>query len=162
MPDEALLTDLWLTKHFSVAELTDSQEAERRRIQNVPGPDARRNLLRLALWLEDLRALLGGMPILVSSGYRSLDLNTAIKGSKKSLHMQGLAADFTAPRFGSPLDVCRFIAGLEVLQFDELIYEGKWVHVGLAPESKPKPARRVLTARFVRGRPTTYTTGLPQ
>lgn len=162
MPDQALLTDRWLTTHFSLAELTDSLQAERRGINNTPSPDVRRNLLHLALWLEDLRALLGGVPILVSSGYRSPALNKAIKGAKNSLHMKGLAADFTAPRYGTPLDICRFIEGLQVLQFEELIYEGSWVHIGLAAPTATKPARRVLTARFVRGRPTTYSTGLPK
>ncbi len=162
MPAEPLLTDTWLTKHFSIAEMTQSQEAQRRGINNTPGPDIRRNLLYLALWLEDLRALMGHNPVLISSGYRSPALNKAVKGAKNSLHTKGLAADFTAPRFGTPLDVCRFIAGLEVLQFEELIYEGTWVHVGLASPNATRPARRVLTARFVRGRPTTYTTGLPK
>ncbi len=162
MPDTPLLTDRWLTQNFSLAELTDSLQAERRGISNTPAPDAKRNLLHLALWLEDLRALLGGAPILISSGYRSPALNTAIKGAKNSLHMKGLAADFTAPRYGTPLDICRFIESQHTLQFEELIYEGSWVHIGLAAPSVTQPARRVLTARFVRGRPTTYTTGLPK
>ena len=161
MPNAPLLTDTWLSPNFSLAELTASQEATRRGISNIPFAPERHNLGYLAQWLEDLRALMGSVPIIVSSGYRSKALNTAVKGSKNSLHMKGLAADFTAPRFGTPLQLCRLIESLTVLQFDELIYEGSWVHVGLAPPTVEKPSRRVLTARFVRGRPTTYSTGLP-
>jgi zinc D-Ala-D-Ala carboxypeptidase len=152
---------LCLTKNFKLSEMTDSQEAARRGIDNTPSAEVMGNLLELANWLENLRRLIGNRAILISSGYRSPALNTAVKGSRKSKHMRGLAADFTAPTFGSPLGLCRFIADSPALAFDELIYEGTWVHVGLSDPPSTPTARRVLTARFVRGQQTTYAQGLP-
>ena len=55
-----------------------------------------------------------------------------VGGSKISAHMQGLAADFTAPGFGTVLQVARKIAASEIA-YDQLIYEfGSWVHIGLS------------------------------
>ena len=61
-------------------------------------------------------------------------LNQAVGGSRTSAHLEGLAADFTAPAFGSPLEVIRKIAASGI-EYDQLIYEyGSWVHLGLARE----------------------------
>ncbi len=123
-----------LSEHFTEEELIVSQTAARHGIDNSPSPAIQTNLVRLAGILEEVRALLGGLPVLVSSGYRCLKLNQAIGGSKTSAHMEGLAVDFTAPAFGSPLEVARRIAASGI-EYDQLIYEyGNWVHIGLARE----------------------------
>ena len=57
-----------LSEHFTEEELTVSQTAARHGIDNSPSPAVRTNLRRLAGVLEEIRALLGGLPILVSSG----------------------------------------------------------------------------------------------
>lgn len=150
----------YLTPHFSLAELTHSQRAVHLGMRNVPGPDELANLRRLALVLEDVRLLLG-CPVMVTSGYRSAVVNRAVKGSKSSAHMAGLAADFIAPRYGSPLDVARRLAGEGMLMFDQLIYEVGWVHLGLAAAHQA-PRREVRHAVFKPGRRTAYPLGLPQ
>ena len=146
-----------LTDHFSLAELTQSETAARRRIDNTPSLAVVENLTRTAQTLEQVRTLLGARPILVSSGYRSPALNAAVGGAAGSAHMTGLAADFICPGFGSPLEICRKIAASNI-PFDQIIQEGTWVHIGLAPAGT-KPRQQALTANFGAGA-TTYTTGL--
>lgn len=147
-----------LSQHFHLDEFTVSQEATRRGLDNTPTPPAMRGLLRLAALLEDVRVLLGEQPISISSGYRSPAVNKAVGGSPKSAHLAGLAADFVCPGYGTPLQVCQEIAGSGIA-FDQLIYEGTWVHIGLAPVGAV-PRREVLTARFLRGAPVQYLRGL--
>ncbi|MBL8425250.1 MAG: DUF882 domain-containing protein [Candidatus Accumulibacter phosphatis] len=128
-----------LSEHFTLEELVASQTAARKGIDNTPGVTAMRNLKSLADVLEEVRVLLGGVSIIVSSGYRSPALNAAVGGSEKSAHMQGLAADFTAPKFGTVLQTARKIAASGIA-YDQLIHEyGSWVHIGLtAPGVKPR------------------------
>ncbi|WP_208280577.1 D-Ala-D-Ala carboxypeptidase family metallohydrolase [Massilia oculi] len=143
-----------LTPHFTLQELTASQTAARRGIDNRPNIQETRNLTRLAETLEQVRALVG-RPVIVSSGYRSPALNKAIGGSTTSAHMRGLAADFACNGL-TPVELARRIAESDIV-FDQLIYEGTWVHLGL---SAAQPRREVLTAHFKGGR-TAYTKGLP-
>ncbi|MDR3429024.1 MAG: D-Ala-D-Ala carboxypeptidase family metallohydrolase [Silvimonas sp.] len=134
-----------MTEHFSLEEMTASQTATRLGLNNQPGPDEITNLHRVCSELERVRGMLG-VPLLVSSGYRSIKVNAAVGGSATSAHRFGLAADFTAPRFGNPLAICKAIAQSD-LQFDQLIYEGGnggWVHLGLA-SGNSKPRRQVLS-----------------
>lgn len=142
-----------LTEHFTLEELTFSPTAERQKINNTPSLEAVAHMTTLAEGLEKVRALLGG-PIRISSGYRSPELNSAIRGAKNSAHMTGYAADFTSPSFGSPKDVVRAIAA-STIDFDKCIYEGTWVHISFDPDAR----RQVLTAHFGQGG-TTYTEGV--
>lgn len=134
-----------LTDHFTLEELVASQLAARRRLDNRPGPAELANLRRVAALLEQIRALVGG-PLTVSSGYRSPAVNAAVGGARNSAHLQGLAADITAPGI-APKALAALIRDSEI-QFDQLIYEGTWVHVGLSADS---PRRQVLTATFAPG-----------
>jgi len=151
-----------LSKNFTLAELTHSQEAVRKGLDNTPDPDTLENLKVLASGLESVREALGSIPIVVSSGYRSPKVNAAVGGSRGSQHLSGLAADFTAPKFGTPKEICLEIIAAGV-KFDQLICEGvsekcpegAWVHVSFG-----EPARgQVLTAKFTNGK-ATYTQGL--
>jgi zinc D-Ala-D-Ala carboxypeptidase len=146
-----------LTDHFSVQEMTQSETAARRGIDNTAPRAILSNLARTAQALEQVRALLGGKPILVSSGYRSPALNRAVGGAASSAHVQGLAADFICPGFGTPLAICRTIAASGI-PFQQLIFEGTWVHLAVPP-ANVTARRQVLTAHFGKG-PTRYTTGL--
>lgn len=150
-----------LSPNFTLAEFTISQEATRRGLDNTPGPDALANLHRLASFMEEVRGLLIGAPILPSSVYRSPVVNRLVKGSVNGAHVLGLACDFTAPRFGTPLQICQLLAGNNAFWFfDQLIFEGTWVHLGLSLAGVP-PRREVLTAVFRPGKKTTYLKGLP-
>lgn len=142
-----------LSTHFRLSEFTASQTATRRGIDNTPPRDVVDTLKRTALGLEAVRSLLMA-PIIISSGYRSPALNKAIGGAKSSQHVKGEAVDFICPGFGSPKEVCEAIARSN-LRFDQLIYEGTWVHISFADTNR----REVLTAHFnVSG--VSYTKGL--
>ncbi len=129
-----------LSPNFSLRELVCSETAERTGIDNTPPPDIVENLKRLAAGLEAVRALLGA-PLEISSGYRCAALNEAVGGSNASQHLQGLAADFVCPGFGTPLEVARAIQG-SGMAFDQCILEyGRWVHLSFSDA----PRGRVLT-----------------
>jgi hypothetical protein len=134
-----------LTEHFTLEELVASQIAARRRIDNRPAPDIIENLRRVGGVLEQVRAAVG-KPITVSSGYRCPALNAAVGGARDSAHLQGLAADINVSGM-APKALAKAIIAAGI-QFDQLIYEGTWVHIGLAPG---KPRNQVLTATFAPG-----------
>lgn len=118
--------------------------AARRGIDNTPGAPIVANLRVLAEGLERVRAVLGGRPIHVNSGYRCPALNLAIGGATKSKHMDGFAADIVCPEFGTPLEVCRAVdaAGIAVAQ---IIHElGRWSHIAFAPPGTA-PHKDLLT-----------------
>lgn len=130
---------MMLTRHFSLYEMVHSDVAMRLGLANDPPPEAVENLRALAVLLERAREVLGA-PLVVSSGYRSKPLNDAIGGAKNSAHMLGLAADFTAPRFGTVREIVR---ALHHLPFDQIINEfDSWVHLGLPERGLPR--REVL------------------
>ena len=85
-----------LSKNFSVAELVKSQTATRLGIDNSPSEEIITNLTSLCnMVLQKVRNSHGS--VIVSSGYRSPELNKAIGGSTKSDHCKGFAADFEVP-----------------------------------------------------------------
>lgn len=130
-----------LSPHFTLAEMTISETAARRGIDNTPPPEVIERLKHTAMGLEAVRIRLGA-PIIISSGYRSQELERALKGKgptwiSTSDHVNGDAADFICPGFGGPGTVVSALvdAGIE---FDQLIQEytdapsGGWVHLSFA------------------------------
>lgn len=142
-----------LSAHFSLEELVASQVATRQGISNAPPGKVIANLHRVADALEKVRQLVLA-PIYVSSGYRSPALNQAVGGASNSAHVLGLAADFTAAGW-TPRALALKIAESDI-EFDQLIYEGTWVHLGL---SEASARRQLLTAVFKGGR-ASYQTGI--
>jgi hypothetical protein len=130
-----------LTDHFTLEEFTDSQTAARMGFKNAPKAESWEmdNIHRTAEVMEKVRTLLGDKPILISSGYRNAKVNAAVKGSKNSAHMSGLAVDFSCPGFGTPLEICQEIEPfMDLLGVDQLIHEyATWVHLGLT-DGKPR------------------------
>lgn len=122
-----------LSRNFSLAEFEASETAARRGIDNQAPPEVVNALMYTAQGLEVVRQALGGHPVIITSGYRSPELNRAVGGSASSQHMRGQAADIIVPGFGRPLEVCRRI--LEAgLVFDQLIHEfGGWTHISFVP-----------------------------
>jgi len=83
-----------LSKSFTLNELTKSQEATRLGIDNTPNDE---HILNLKILCENILQPIRdfyGMPLSVSSGYRSAALCEAIGSSSKSQHTMGQAADF--------------------------------------------------------------------
>ena len=122
-----------LSKNFSLTELTKSQTATRKGIDNAPGPEHQENLKRLCeSILQRVRDHFNRV-VSVSSGYRSAELCTAIGSKITSQHAKGEAADFEI--FGiSNKELADWIN--ENLYYDQLILEywkesdpnSGWVH----------------------------------
>jgi len=119
-----------------------SQNAARLNINNTPSVMVINRLKNTCEHIERIRELTE-KPILVSSGYRSFNLNKAIGGSLNSQHVFGEAADITCPSYGTPFELARLIKeNILELEVDQLIYEFRsWVHVSFARN----PRHQVLT-----------------
>jgi zinc D-Ala-D-Ala carboxypeptidase len=135
-----------LSENFDLSEFTESQVALRRGIDNRPSSSIIANLKITAEGLEQVRALLNA-PIIISSGYRCPALNFAVGGSMKSAHISGFAADFIAPKFGTPKQIVQKIQQSEI-KYDQLIHEGTWVHISFAPTMR----QQTLNATFNNGK----------
>ncbi len=117
-----------LSPHFTLAEMTVSQEAARSGLKNEPGLQQVEALTALCVnVLEPLRARVR-RPIVVTSGYRSITINRRVGGTQGSQHTRGEAADIIVPGI-DPADVFALIRAMK-LPFDQVIDEfGAWVHV---------------------------------
>ena len=82
-----------LSEHFTLYELVCSVTAEHHKLNNLPDDKQQQNLASLvSRILEPTRVTLG-LPIAISSGFRSAELNYLVHGSKRSQHLSGSAAD---------------------------------------------------------------------
>lgn len=151
-----MMLDERVTAHFALSEFVVSNTAARLGIDNTPSAQVLATLRNVLIpGMQQVRDLLG-VPVVVSSGYRSPALNAAVRGAPASQHVTGHACDFTAPAYGTPRAVCeRLVAEMARLHFDQLIHEGGWVHISFAP----RPRSEVLTAHFGPGG-VSYTRGL--
>lgn len=116
--------------HFTIFELTRSDTARKKGIDNTPTDEAVRNLTSLVdACLDPLREAYG-KPIRVNSGYRCPELNRAVGGSARSSHMEGRAADITG---GSSVENQRLwnIMVEKGIPFTKMIAEDRfrWLHV---------------------------------
>lgn len=134
---------MYLSEHFSLEEMTHSNTAVRLQLDNEPNEVQLSNLHRLCEGMEDVRTKLGSLPIVVSSGFRSMDVNRAVGSKDSSYHTYGLACDFICPRYGSIDDVFLDLAGSSI-EFDKLILEfNSWIHIQFA-KGTDKPRRQTL------------------
>jgi len=132
-----------LTPHFTLEELTASETAARNGLDNTPGPIAYQNLVRLANFLEEVKKVLGGKPIMINSAYRGPEVNAHVGGSKNSQHMVGCAADIKVPGM-TPEQICKAIIASE-LQYDQLIREfDSWTHISIPNEEGSTPRGQTL------------------
>ena len=122
-----------ISEHFTLEELSFSEGAARLGLDNTPTPIVVTNLGLVAAVMERIRALLGNRPIVVHSGYRSTEVNRAVGGVVTSAHCHGLACDFVCSSFGPPVEVALAILKSDI-EYDQLILEYGWVHIGLAKE----------------------------
>ena len=125
-----------LSPNFTLDEFTNSQTAARLGIRNDPPADVYPTLKKTANGLELVRMLLGGKPILISSGYRSPALNSAVHGQSSSQHLAGEAVDFTCPQYGTPEQIVAAIAK-STIPFDQVILEfSRWVHISFSSRNR--------------------------
>jgi hypothetical protein len=144
-----------LTSHFTLDEAQFSSTALRQGIKNEVPNSLMANVTTAAFGMEAVRALLNSGPIHIDSWYRCPVLNHAVGGSANSAHMQGYAVDFVCPAFGTPLQICQKIKD-STLVFDQVIQEGRWVHISFAPACR----RSCLTAVFDSNGKATYKEGI--
>lgn len=121
-------------KYFTIDELTRSQTARERGIDNSPTPGIKQNLERLVANVLDPLREAWGRPIVVTSGYRCPALNAAVGGAKGSHHMCGMAADITTGNVVDNRRLFQLILDLG-LPFTQLIDEKgfSWLHVSYDP-----------------------------
>ena len=122
-----------LSENFSLVELTKSQTAERKGIDNTPSTEHQENLKSLCeMVLQPVRDHFSRV-VTISSGYRSEELCLAIGSKTTSQHAKGEAADFEI--YGlSNKELADYIN--ENLDYDQLILEywkesdpnSGWVH----------------------------------
>lgn len=131
-----------LSPNFTLAEMTASQTADRKGLDNTPNATAIANLTRLAALLEQVRALLG-KPIFITSGYRSPEVNIAIGSTNRSQHPLGCAADFKVPGM-TPKQVVEACIASDI-PFDQIIEEfSSWTHISVPNGASDKPRRQAL------------------
>lgn len=131
-----------LSPNFTLEELTQSETANRKGLDNTPTEEIKANLVRLARFLEEVRSILK-RPIMVNSAYRSPKVNEAIGSKSTSQHCIGCAADIRVPGL-TPDDIVKELLKTN-LEYDQLIREfDSWVHVSIPNKFADKPRRQVL------------------
>lgn len=129
-----------LTPNFTLEELTIT---EHRQFDNTPNEAEKANLKRLAAFLEEVKTLLGGKPIMVNSAFRSKQVNDAVGSKDTSQHRIGCAADIRVPSM-TPDQVVRAVIASN-LQFDQVIREfDRWTHISVPNTPDAKPRRQAL------------------
>jgi len=132
-----------LSTNFSLPELTKSQTAERKGIDNTPSPEHKRNLKSLCTRvLQPVRDHFNRV-VSVSSGYRSEALCVAIGSKITSQHAKGQAADFEIYGLSNG-ELANYIK--ENLDYDQLILEywtpenpnSGWIHCSFNSEGNRK------------------------
>jgi len=132
-----------LTPHFTLEELTASETAERNGWDNSPNDAELVNLTRLADFLEQVKVVLGGKPIMISSGLRTKKVNDAVGSRDTSQHRIGCAADFRVPGM-TPDEVVRKIVASGI-GFDQVIREfDRWTHISVPNTDSTAPRKQAL------------------
>jgi hypothetical protein len=147
-----------LSKNLDLSEVIRSETAKRKGISNMPTPEHIENFKKLAENVFQPIRDHFGVPIRISSGYRSKALNTAIGGSLSSQHCQGEAIDIDMD--GTCITNAQIFNYIkDNLIFDQMIWEfgtdknPDWVHVSY--ESTGKQRKQLLRAVRANGK-TTY------
>ena len=126
-----------LPPHFTLEELTHTDHRE---FDNTPNGDELANLVRLADFLEQVKVILGGKPIMVNSAFRSKQVNDAVGSKDTSQHRVGCAADIRVPGM-TPDEVVKAIIA-SPLAYDQVIREfDRWTHISV-PNSVSTAARK--------------------
>ena len=131
-----------LSENFTLAELTASEIAARKGLENFPNGIELDNLTRLAEKLEEVRKVLG-KPILINSAFRSVEVNKAVGGVASSQHCLGCAADIRVPNM-TPDQVVKAIIKSNI-QYDQLIREfDLWTHLSISNTPSMTPRNQTL------------------
>ena len=129
-----------LTEHFSLEELTHT---DHRQYDNTPNDAELENLKRLAEFLEEVKTVLGGKPIMVNSAFRSKQVNDAVGSRDTSQHRIGCAVDIRVPEL-TPDQVVKAVIASS-LPYDQVIREfDRWTHLSIPNTPDAKPRKQAL------------------
>jgi len=129
-----------LTPHFTLEELTHT---DHRTLDNTPNETELANIQRLAEFLEELKTVLGGKPIMVNSAFRSKAVNDAVGSKDTSQHRIGCAADIRVPSITPDQVVKAVIAS--GLGYDQVIREfDRWTHISIPNQVGATPRKQSL------------------
>lgn len=129
-----------MTPHFTLAELTHTDHRE---FDNTPNEAELANIRRLAEFLEQVKTVLGGKPIMVNSAFRSKAVNDAVGSKDTSQHRLGCAADIRVPAM-TPDEVVKAIIASD-LGYDQVIREfDRWTHISIPNAAGAAPRKSKL------------------
>ena len=142
-----------LSPNFTLEELTHTDHRE---LDNTPTEhekcivdgkeetiNAVANLPRLADFLEEVKKVLGGKPIIVNSAFRSESVNSAVGSKNTSDHRRGCAADLRVPGM-TPDEVTKAIIASD-LPYQQVIREfDRWTHVSMVTHIGDTPRKSKL------------------
>ena len=152
-------------KYFTIRELTKSETAVRKGIDNTPSKEIEKSLTALVNNVLDPLREKWGAPIRISSGYRCPKLNKAIGGAAGSQHMKGEAADITSlsDSRNDNMALLQLLLNSGIV-FDQVISEDvdsmsrpNWIHVSYTTKRANRKKR--TTMKKVRGK-TVYLSGI--
>ena len=129
-----------LSEHFTLEELTHTDHRE---YDNVPNDAETENLIRLAKFLEQVKTVLGGKPIMVNCAFRCKQVNDAVGSKDSSQHRTGCAADIRVPGL-TPNEVVQQIIASGI-EFDQVIREfDRWTHISVPNHADDKARKQAL------------------
>jgi putative chitinase len=129
-----------LSPNFTLAELTHTDHRE---FSNEPNESETENLKRLAAFLEQVKTVLGGKPVMVNSAFRSKAVNDAVGSKDTSQHRIGCAADIRVPGM-TPDQVVKAVIAAG-LGYDQVIREfDRWTHISVPNTKEMTPRRQAL------------------
>jgi uncharacterized protein YcbK (DUF882 family) len=129
-----------LSAHFTLDELTHTDHRE---LDNTPNEQELANLKRLAEFLETVKGVLGGKPIMVNSAFRSKMVNDAVGSKDTSQHRVGCAADLRVPGM-TPDEVVKAVIASGI-GYDQVIREfDRWTHISIPNAASGTPRRQAL------------------
>ena len=129
-----------LSPHFTLEELTIT---EHREFDNTPDEAELANLKRLAEFLEKVKEVLGGKPIMINSAFRCKQVNDAVGSKDTSQHRVGCAADLRVPGM-TPDEVVKAIIASGI-GYDQVIREfDRWTHISIPNKLFDSPRKQAL------------------
>ena len=167
MTEVSLNKQAKLSEHFSLGELTKT--SVKSLDGNIPSHEVIENLKRLCPWLEELRYTYNSLyclkpgedyetsknvePVIITSGYRSPDVNRAVGGAYSSNHLTGCAVDIRCVGVEQAIRYAAILldaADDRKEDFDELLIErnrkgGYWLHFAVRPSGNRRRVRLIQT-----------------
>lgn len=128
-----------ISEHIAYEEAIRSQTAIRKGINNEPDLDTVKRMIHVAInCFEPVRRWYG-KPLIVSSFYRSPELNKAVGGSETSQHCKGEAIDIDTGNREENKKIFEWLKD-NLPEWDQLIdeYDFSWVHISLKKEGNRK------------------------